>query len=157
MIYYETERGANWNTPILCEPLNECYNNQNYSIRSLKFIDWLEHPVNTQGFKFDNPKSLLLLENGDFLIMENDKLNILNKNFSPLQPPILGRFNGLQECPDGSVYTIEDITVFGKREIHLRELVKCDSTYHTRWHENIQMWTFYLMTINICACIYAFI
>ena len=71
----------------------------------------------------------MLLKNGDFFIIESRQLNILDMNFCPLQPPILGIYYGLEECHDGSVYTLEESVALGRNPVCLRKLLKLDNKY----------------------------
>ena len=96
-------------------------------------MDWLEHPNITNGYRFENPNSMMLLANGDFIIVEKGQINILDENFCSLQPAIMGKFYGLKEVQNGEVHTLEENIDREDKKIALKKLVKHQKKYY--WHE----------------------
>ena len=96
----------------------------------MAFLDWLEHPNVTKGYRFENPKDIKLLRNGDFLIIENEQINILDHNFCRIQPAIVGRFTRLLEGQNGDVYTLEERNDAKRKKLYLRKLFKKREHYN---------------------------
>ena len=63
-----------------------------YDSKSFNFRSWLLHPSTKKGDRFKLPIKFFKLQNGHFFIFEEDQINILNDNFAPYQPPIVGNF-----------------------------------------------------------------
>ena len=74
-----------------------------YNAKSLEFKCWLEHPNKMKGTAFNTPNAFIHHKNGDFFILEESQINILNGNFAPLQKPILGHFVGMSKGPNGEI------------------------------------------------------
>ena len=78
-----------------------------YNGKDLKFLSWLQHPDNRYGYHFEFPTSFLLPNNEHFLILEKNKINILNRDFAPCQKAIIGTFLSLELMQDELVVTIK--------------------------------------------------
>ena len=78
-----------------------------YDAKDIKFISWLQHPDNRYGYHFKFPISFLLSNNGHFIILEKNQINILNKNFAPCQKAILGTFLSIKLLQDEFVVTTQ--------------------------------------------------
>ena len=75
-----------------------------YEAENFKFVRWLAHPEN-QECSFNMPMSLLSLGNGDVLILEKDRIWILDSSLRGLQYKF-GSFSGLAEGCAGEVFTL---------------------------------------------------
>ena len=115
-----------FNSVLLSEP----YENRIgiYNAKTFAFNSWLQHPNITNGTKFQFPHGFLLLENGNFVIIEETQINILNKNLAPCQPPIAGKFMGLSEGPKGEIITLQ-LPGVGEWKFGLKKLTEKNRKY----------------------------
>ena len=75
-----------------------------YDSKSFDFRSWFLHPCIKNGNRFKLPINFFKLQNGHFLIFEEDQINILNDNFAPYQPPIVGNFLPILKAKNDQIF-----------------------------------------------------
>ena len=86
-----------------------------YDGETFKFVRWLIHPENQDGY-FNMPMSLLCLRNGDVLVLEKDRIWILDSNLNGWRYKY-GSFSGLAEGLAGEVFTLAHLREGGVNSI----------------------------------------
>ena len=79
-----------------------------YDPQTFNFRCWFQHPNVQNGITFKSPSKFLLLENGHFFILEENQINILNGNFAPYQPPLVGKFMSISRGLNDEVLTTQE-------------------------------------------------
>ena len=77
-----------------------------YNSDNFRFKCWLENPDEEKGYTFNNPTSILSPSDGYIVVIEKEKLHVLNRGFAK-QSSIIGNYHGLTEDKEsGGIWTI---------------------------------------------------
>lgn len=98
-----------------------------YEAESFTFVRWLAHPDNHTSCCFNMPMSMLCLRNGDVLILEKDRIWILDSQLRGIQYK-MGSFSGLAEGYAGEVFTLAHLREDGLYSIQ-KLVVGSDRNY----------------------------